>query len=159
MGQSGLDASIDGPAIEGDDAFLEFGVAPRFGGQRFELGDAIEDVLCTRTNVFPNSLLRIEGEILREITDDQVASLRDRARVGYLQAGEHPQERRFPATVASDQTGTIVFLDGERGAIEDDLLVVAHDDLRGGDYGRHFRINGTGVVQQTRFGPARNQAI
>ena len=71
----GLDAAIDGPAIERDDAFLEFGVAPRFGGQRFELGNAIEDVLRAGANVLPNRLVGIEGEILGQITDDQVAPL------------------------------------------------------------------------------------
>src|SRR5439155_13822757 len=144
------DAAIEGPAIERNDAFLEFGVAAGFGRQGLELGDAIEDVLGAGADFFVNGLLRIKRELLRKVADDKVAAGRDGAAVRGLQAGDNFEEGGLAGTVAPDHADAVAVFKGEGSAVEDDLLLVTDHEVRGDESGRHAAGTYTRNVQMLR---------
>jgi len=118
---------------------LQFLVPLRCGGERLELRNQIEHVLCAVADVFFHRLRRIEHEILWQVADDEIAPPRDLTRIGRLQPGEDAEERRLAAAVAPDQADAVAFVNGQRGCVQHHALAVADGDFGGGDDGGHGR--------------------
>ncbi len=61
-----------------------------------------DDIGGTRGDVFLHARVRIELELLRQITDAQRAPQRDFARIRHIRAGEDFEQRGFPTAIAAD---------------------------------------------------------
>ena len=68
-----FDAPVQRPAFQRLDAMLQFLVPFRVVRQRFKFRDQIQHVLRAVADVFVHVLRRIQHEILRQITDHQIA--------------------------------------------------------------------------------------
>src|SRR6185295_13277259 len=123
------DAAVETPAVERGDAFLQLRVLFRLGGQRLEFRNQIEHRLRAVPDVFINILRWREREILREVADDQIAPARDAAAIRRLLASENLQKGRFARTIAPHQSDVCALANRERSAVEDNLLVVAHNQV------------------------------
>ena len=86
MGDGNFNSPIQRPALERLDALLQFFVALRVMRQRFKFRNQIEHMLPARADVFIDIERGIEGEVLREITDDEIAPFGDHPTRGRLQA-------------------------------------------------------------------------
>src|ERR1017187_2453016 len=105
--------------------------------QRFKLRDQIQHRLRALANVLRHRLGRIEHEILRQITDDQIAPSRDVTEVRRLYPGEKFQKRRLAATIAPDQTDPVALVYGQRRGVEHRTLAVTDGYFSGSDDGGH----------------------
>ncbi len=72
---------------------------------------------------------RIQCEILRKITDHQVAPGRHFAAVRRLQTGKDFQKRRFAAAVSPHQTDAVALINAQRRGIKDRPLAIADDQI------------------------------
>lgn len=144
MGHGGLDAVVEIPTVELGDAFFQHLVALRIGGQRLKFLDEAEDVARAVADVFEDGLLRVEGELLREVADDQAPARGDFATVGGVQAGEDFEEGGLAGAIAPDEADAGAFVEGEGGGVEDDAVVEGDDEVFGGEKGGGGITHGQG---------------
>jgi hypothetical protein len=123
------------------DAMLQKFVPLGVVRQRFKFRDQIQNVFRAVANIFDHVFFRIEHEILRQITHDEIALPCHFAAVGRLQTGENAQKSRLARAVATDETEAFAFLDAERGGVEDGAVAVANGDFRGGNDGGHLNYS------------------
>jgi hypothetical protein len=67
---------------------------------------------------FPDSLRATEIAVLLEQRHSQPGLLRDDAFGWFLHSGDHPEERRLPASVAAEDRPTVALADRERHTFE-----------------------------------------
>src|SRR5207247_7084662 len=78
---------------------------------------------------------RVALELLRQVRDDEAATLRDLSRVGRLLAGQDAKQRRLAAAVRADHAQADARLDVEVEPAQDLAGAEALDDAAGGDQG------------------------
>src|SRR5262245_42343368 len=108
---------------------FQFLIPLRSRRQRFKSGIQIEAVLGARPDIAPHIEGRVEGEILRKVADDKIATSRDHAAVRILETGEEFQKRGLAAPIAPDQPNALALVNCQRGGIEYRPVVVTNRDF------------------------------
>ena len=98
----------------------------RVARERFKFGDQIEHMLRPGPDVLDDRECVIERKLLRQIPHHQPAPTRHGSGVGFQLIGKDAQEGRFSRAVAAHKPDAVAFVDGERGAIEHNLIVVTN---------------------------------
>ncbi len=148
-----FDPLIQRPAIQRQNAALQLLMPFRGGGQRFKFRDQFQRPPRPAADIASHVQRRLQSKVLRQITHHQVAPGRDFAAIGRLQAGQDSQERGLAAAVASDQSDAVAFVQTQCGAVQDRPLVVAEDQIGGGEDGGHARLMSNRIPA-----PSRNQS-
>src|SRR5699024_9448787 len=87
---------------------------------------------------------------LRDLGDAPARRHREVAGVGLQTAGEEREEGRLAGAVAPDEADLLAGLDGERGAVEDELDAAAQRDLGQNEHARLSR-GGLSAAERAPF--------
>ena len=85
------------------------------------------------------------GHVLRDFGDAPARRHRAVAGVGVQAAGEEREQRRLAGAVAADQADLFARLDGQAGAVEDELDATAKRELGENEHGRFSPVGHVGA--------------
>jgi hypothetical protein len=121
-----LDPVFEIPAVEVRN-LIEQNSAPRaFRRRGLVFSDEVQNPLRARKNIGVNRRLLLQLEHLRHVTDNQIASLIQLARIRLHHSRRDLEERRFARPVAPDQTNAFALQNGNCRMIEDRLISKPH---------------------------------
>jgi len=94
-------------------------------------------VAAAFVNIFVDVPAVVQIMILSQATHDQAAASGDFAAIWRLPSRQNSQKGGFATSITSDEAESVSLIYGESGAVENNLLVIPHDHIRGIDQIRH----------------------
>jgi hypothetical protein len=83
-----------------------------------QLGLALVEVRGRAAGVLLDGAGRVLEQLLAQEADAHAARVRDEAGVRLVEASAHPEERRLPGPVRTDETDAVPFAEAERDVVE-----------------------------------------
>ena len=147
--QHGRDAQVDAVAVVAPEALLQLGVADQhrlvlaLGNavvaepllERVHLGLLVEQLGEGDRRLVEERPPAVVEAVLRQVADGQAGRLDDLARVGLVEAGQHPQEGRLAGAVRAAEADPVALADLPGHVLEQDAVAEGLVELGELDHG------------------------